>query len=927
MNNLKKIFVYLILLLLIPNSIYFSNNTFAQSQYEEELSIVQAGNLAYWSITLSGVNTTGVLSDNLRNFDDIESFSLIQYSQQGPSDPRFEIFRSNGYAVIDSLLPDDGVLVEINTDNEFAANQFTSLLSNDLKLGLFPFDNKDQKLIFYSHADHDILFDPIWSIFQSEDDGFNQLVEPDIFVENQAPILSLSGKRINNEMIYSVSLIGISERGLVDKTPDDNSVQGVELIPTHIFNSNFINSSSISVNSVISIQTYGSFIDFKNRVTKTNFLNGNDVSDNSIITHNFTEYGSKIVSILSPASSFNQSFPLIYYPPVLSVIREIEKGNVNRGDTVESRITFVNLSPKLEGIAIDKISFKDDWWSDHFELTESSGNETIENLKPGESTTLSKLLTVTSDDSVEISSDYEDIIFDYSFTIDDVQFSSQTRSNEFYIFLNDNRPSLLAISNQNKSYYPMHKLVTTTLELRNIGSRSAYSVSISLNGTLVKEFDSLPPDLDDIIKVSTNISNFDLLINRQNYVWDIVWTELGEEKCVYSNQLTITDDYNLQTPGDVLIDVPDLTIEKTSPIPLDGIWEGALEVEIKVTNNGDVNLTDIAVLDTLPSNVDLHTSSDFINSPLVSASGKSITALIPILTSKNSTILRYNLTYDGSENVILPPARIMVTYNNNDFIFLTKSNVLPIAVHISKTIDITEALTGYNFTMFIEFENRGDLMLHDVSVKGNDDVYIVIEGADWDERSTLAVGGVMKNEYVISSSDDVDRNLLQARGEFILAGQSVRIFTEQIPITIIKSPVITIDIPENIFDNQEVDLVITISNPSNFTINSMAISPDVINNMIILDEEEIFSTIQSLSKGDSIELTSKIIGISPGQELQFKPLIEHFHLGQTINVPVDEFSVFVSEELRNRYIPSLSIALALMFALLYFSNKLVIRKD
>ena len=53
----------------------------------------------------------------------------------------------------------------------------------------------------------------------------------------------------------------------------------------------------------------------------------------------------------------------------------------------------------------------------------------------------------------------------------------------------------------------------------------------------------------------------------------------------------------------MLIDVPDLTIEKTSPIPIDGIWEGALEVEIKVTNNGDVNLTDIAVLDTLPSSL------------------------------------------------------------------------------------------------------------------------------------------------------------------------------------------------------------------------------------------------------------------------------------------------------------------------------------
>ncbi len=932
MSNLKKIFVYLILLLLIANPIYFSNNTFAQSQYdryEEELSIVLAGDLIYWSITLFDVNTTGFLSDDLKNFDGIESFSLIQYSQQGPSDPRFQMFQSNGYAVFDSLLPNDGVFVEINAKSESTANRFTSLLSTDLKLGLFPFDNKDKKLIFYSHAESDLIFEPIWMIFQNNDDGFNTLIEPDIFKENQAPIVSLSGESINGEMIYSVSLIGINERGLIDNTPDDNSVLGMELIPSRIFSSDFINSSSTSVNSVISIQTYGSFIDSKNRVTKSIFLNGDKENDNAIITHNFTEYGSKISYTLSPESSFNQSLPLIYYPPVLSVIRDIENGSVNTGDAIESRITFTNLSPEIEGLVIDKITFKDNWWSDHFELLEGGGNETIENLRPGESVTVSKLLSVTSDDSVKLTSNYENIIFDYSFTIDDVQVSSQTRSNEFSLILNDVGPSLIAISTQNKSYYPMRNVVTADLELRNIGTRSAYSVSISLNDTLVKEFDSIPSDLNNIIKVSTNISNSDLLINRQNFVWDIIWTELDEEKCVYSNQFTITDEYNAQVNAErVSFDVPDLTIEKNSPIPLDGIWKDALEVEIKITNNGNMNLTNIDILDTLPLNVDLHTSSDFVNSPIASSSGKYITAIIPILTSKNSTTLRYNLTYDVSENVILPPAKIIVTSNNDDFTFLSKSSVLPIAVHLSKTIDITEALTGYNFTMFIEFENRGDLMLHNVGVKGNDDEYIVIEGDDWDERSTLYSGDIMKNEYIISSPDEsVDRNLLQARGEFLLAGQTVRIFTEQIPILIIKSPVITIDIPENIFDNQEVDLVITLSNPSNFTINSIVISPDVLDNMIILNDDEIFSTIQSLGKGDSIELTSKVLGISPGKELQFKPIVEHLHLGQTISVPIDELSVFVSEELRNRYLPSLGLALASMFVLLYFSNKLVIRKD
>lgn len=796
-------------------------------------------------------------------------------------------------------------------------------------MGLFPFDNQDNKLIFYSHAESDILFDPIWLIFQRNDDGFNQLIEPDMFQENQAPIVSLSGERINNEMIYSISLIGLSDHGLVDQTEGDNSVLGVEIVPTNIFSTDFINSSSTSVDSVISIQTYGSFIDSKNRVTKSNFLDGNKESDidNAIISHNFAEYGSNIAITLSPGSSFNQSFPLIYYPPVLSVIRDIENGNLNTGDTLESRITFTNLSPELEGIAIDRITFTDNWWSDHFELLEGGGNETIENLEPGESVTVSKLLSVTSDDSIEIISNYDDIVFDYSFTIDDVEISSQTRSNEFSIILNDIGPSLLAVSNHNKSYIPMHDVVTANLELRNIGSRSAYSVRISLNDTLVKELDSIPPDLDKIITISTNISNSDLLLNSQNYVWDVIWTERDEERCVYSNPFTITDEYNIQN-SNVFIEVPDLTIEKSSPIPLDGIWKEVLEIEIKITNNGNMNLTNIDILDTLPLNVDLHTSSDFVTSPLVSSSGKYITTFLPVLNSKNTTTLRYNLTYDQSENVILPPAKISLNYNNDDFTFLSKSSVLPIAVHISKTIDVDQALTGYNFTMNIEFENSGDLMLHDVGVKGNDDEYIVIEGADWDERSTLSPGGIMTNEYVISSTDEgVVRNLLQARGEFTLAGKTVRIFTEQIPISIIKSPVITIDIPEDIFDNEEVDMVITISNPSNFTLNSIVISPDILNNIVIVDNEEIFSTIQSLDKGDSIKLTSKVIGISPGKELQFKPIVSHLHLGQTISVPIDELSIFVSEELRNRYLPSLSIALALMFVLLYLSNKLIIRKD
>ena len=189
------------------------------------------------------------------------------------------------------------------------------------------------------------------------------------------------------------------------------------------------------------------------------------------------------------------------------------------------------------------------------------------------------------------------------------------------------------------------------------------------------------------------------------------------------------------------------------------------------------------------------------------------------------------------------------------------------------------------------------------------------------------VGKSEPYEYLISSSNEVNRNLLQAWGEFTLGGKSMRIFTSQIPVNISHTPIVTIStIPEEILDNQEIELIITIDNPSKTPLKSISIIPGIIDNLEILDES-IFTEIDQLDPGDSIELKTKAKSLTPGKQMIFHPQISHKFMGQSIFVDVEQFSTLVSEELVNRYLPSIAISLVVLLATVYFTNKLVIRKN
>ena len=78
---MNKLILPLTLLLLLTTIVSFPN-IIASDNYTESLSVTVSGDLAYWSISLSDVNATGVVSSSISS-SGIDSFEIFHYSHQG----------------------------------------------------------------------------------------------------------------------------------------------------------------------------------------------------------------------------------------------------------------------------------------------------------------------------------------------------------------------------------------------------------------------------------------------------------------------------------------------------------------------------------------------------------------------------------------------------------------------------------------------------------------------------------------------------------------------------------------------------------------------------------------------------------------------------------------------------------------------------
>ncbi|MEE8239150.1 MAG: hypothetical protein V3R13_03585 [Nitrososphaerales archaeon] len=879
----RTIWALLLALLLIPN-LWVANPANAQQEFEEHLSITVVGRTALWEIALNGVNVSSAVPiSNAEGISGVDRFSFITARQSGFT-PEAEFFKSNGYNLLPTLLPDNGIFLEVEAESLDSAMRFANEMNNVFHVGFILYSANDPVFLFHSFVDFNrIVVESLWEIFTEDLDGFDQFLIRDAFISNSFPVFRLVGIDGGSGFDYSVTLFGLSFNPIAQISLDLGAV-----FPSAIS----FNASSKSVNSTIRITTYGSFLE--------------QVTNASISYDPDRMQSSRLIEIQAGKQISSTFFSLIFSPPVLSVTRDVDRGVASVDETIEARLEFENRAP-LGGITIDQIIFEETWWTTHLDLVESSGDDNVTSLAPGESVTIVKVFEVMTNDSVLISPSREENTFSYTFSIGNDTFTSFAVANGIRIVLNDLKSSIVGKASSDKSFIPLGGTMNTTLTLKNVGARTAFSLDIFLNDEMVQSLPALAPNPLRTIEISTNITSSNLRIMQNRYTWRIDWEELGEMSSISSNVLTIIDNYSRP-------DVPNLTIEKGAT------QNGSLvEITLLLSNDGGHELLDIFVIDQLPP------GSQYEGGNLTEGPDR-LTALIPTLSPGNSTLLSYRSTLGQNENLVAPPSLARFTLNDRPFEVISNSIVEPLSVSIVKEINTNLALLAYNFTVNLSLENRGRETLYDVNILGLDSAFLVNDVADRLRQSELAPGDTIEFSYLVRSFRETNISLTEARVEFVMGGKLHTITSDTLPFQVVDSPSVEIrSEPDRSVENRPFELILEISNPSELTLRSIIVKGDEIANLRVISGS-LSEEFSELAPGQTVTLRATVSGPIPGKDLVYSPQISHVFLGQRIEVPVQPFDSFVEEDLITRFAPTLALAAIVILATLILARRGVRRK-
>ncbi len=910
-------FLHILTFLLLFTPIFLNIPTIqAQDSFEEEVRITAAGPMTFWEIELSGVNLTSYISLEDINLNGLNEFTIIT-SKNDYLVPQIDIFQSNGYDIIPEHLVDHGITLQIDSSSNFVSNSLIAELETFLDAMFIPYTHTDANgksvNLYYSSTDFNrVARVPFFEIFANSNEGFNALITTDNIIDNLLPIVTLHGENIGNEIVYSLTISGFT-----DGSSDKNSLNLDLVFPNNQHADTNIKSSELSDNSVISINNYGSYIQFS---SIDYFQNMSDIIINYDTEHYSNEFKSSLEIVLSSGQALNHTnYKIMPPPPSLKITREIDSGVFSQGDEIEYRVTFEHLSTDsadLVSVPIQNIYYDEDWWSPHLTLLQSTQNETSLKLYPDESATIVNRFSVNTGLPVTIQTNSENSIFEYEYVVDDEEFTdssntliSSVSANDIVLSLNDRKPVLFMTASLPEDFSPLiskNNNINASIEIQNVGIGSIFSGNLYFGEELVKSIPAITPNSK--VTYHDVIEPHHFKIQSTNHQWTLEW---DDSHTITSNSITLIDDVSMS----ILPMMPNFEVRKfVNPVKDD---DSSFVTELIMKNNGPFNLTNIKVEDNEPLN------SVYVKGN-ISKSNNGLSTSIESLAVSNLTAIEYTSSISNIQNIISTPAQIQYEYGGNTFIQLSNSIVKPIAMILEKQIDHNSGVVGFDFTVNWELRNPSLNTIYAVDVNGQDSEFIHpdIQGIDGQYYESISPGESVTKDYVISSRKSHNTTVAPAQASFILAGRNVDINSDNFILEIVDTPKISFSVLDNkpLVENQEFDLIIEISNPSKYILDNVELSNANFTNLEFINEIEL-SKISTIGANDKIQLHAKLKPIQADTEVMFDPTITYIFREQNIDVFFQEYKNIANENIINRYVPTTFLGIIFVLATIIIAQR------
>lgn len=243
------------------------------------------------------------------------------------------------------------------------------------------------------------------------------------------------------------------------------------------------------------------------------------------------------------------------------------------------------------------------------------------------------------------------------------------------------------------------------------------NVSASVNnGKLTFDIQSLVPS--EVIKITLNVS---------------VDSSATRGEAITNTAVLTFDDKNLNASADVEVVDTVISVKKESSVAT-VLNNDEFYYTITVTNTGDLNATNLTVVDTLDSKLEIVDADSGV------ASNNTITWNIPELDVNSSTSFRIKVKVVGAkEQDVIKNVVVVKEDGKPEVTDEVDVTVQDVKYSITKEVDLTEVAKGGNLTYTIRVRNLGNNTIENLIITDtlDEDLVIVSSGGAIQSANTL----------------------------------------------------------------------------------------------------------------------------------------------------------------------------------------------
>jgi len=880
-SKLKKVFSIILITLFLGS--YQFTNAISQEDYEEEVVVTIIGSSAYWSINMKGGNITiPELKSVEEDIQGIMDFSLLTIDRTRWN-PEFELFLATGYNIIEfEALPDSGIFLKINSDNEQSAQSLADRLSNIFALSFMRYSSVDNTFTFFSNMDFKLIKEKFWEIVPINQGGISRYMSKESFLLEEVPIFGISAKNVDGDFSYSI-VIGGLESNVISSS---NEFRLTNIMP----NINNTKASSSAIRSSIVVNIIGGFITYNNVGEVKNHIENR-------------------TAVLSWQLEEEDNFPDIMLDvaqviPSIVAVREVDRASLNQGDIVSIGIRVKNVGP-ISSVSLSEIFVNDNWWvnSDVFEFVDGETNRTLGYLAPGAEFTLAYRLRVNTDSSEQIIIPQSSI--NYIYKIEGGEIKEEVLLNQIFLILNDVKPAISIEALIDSSSPPILGSTIVNLTIKNNGNGVA--TNLEVEGELRQSLLSG----DSWIK-SIEISSNDLRDLEETLYWTVSWNEGGENMEARSNSV----DIHYYLTG---FFIPRFDLIRNIIQNQEGEKIVIIE-EVIVINRGSSPLESISIIEELNNGLTFISGNFTFRDEIIKAE------YLNLDPGENVTYSYEANLNEPDDNYVIQPAKISVSLRDSIIVHFTEFKILPLGIKIFKNLETTANFAGANISIESRIINMGEIPIFNVELLVEKDPFFELESG----KETSSINILNQDEELVLADTATFLEpgkyvSKEATSTFILAGSLISKSSLGKDVEIYEpiSAELTYE-PKNPIEGQEFIITLKVNNPSNVSVFDINIDPSIPREIQILDGSLRISE-DSLNNNTSIIRTARVKVNSPEEVLISQPIIFFTYNDSRFEGTSNSLEINVIDNLLIRYgIPLITIGV-IIFITAYFTRKSIIK--